>query len=103
MILGSYPDPANCISNYSDLPSRRKCLPGHFLVIALYSSKLKNQLLRAQESHYLIISPLLTLIHSFIHSDHFYSASSSPLLHRSAPDTARRLCRSFTPKRHRQL
>src|SRR6218665_1404350 len=39
----------------------------------------------------------------FIHSDHFYSASSSPLLLRSAPDTARILCRSFTPKRHMQL
>ena len=33
-------------------------------------------------------------IHSFIHSDYFYSTSSSPLL-RGAPDTAR-------PKRHRQ-
>src|SRR6218665_963500 len=41
--------------------------------------------------------------HSFIHSDHFYSVSSSPLLFRSAPDRARILCRSFTPKRHRQL
>ena len=41
--------------------------------------------------------------HSFIHSDHFYSASLSPLLLRSAPDTARILCRSFTSKRHRQL
>ena len=41
--------------------------------------------------------------HSFIHSDYFYSASSSPLLLRGAPDTARTLCLSFTPKRHRQL
>jgi len=41
-------------------------------------------------------------IHSFIHSDHFYSASSSPFLLRSTPDTARILCWSFTPKRHRQ-
>src|SRR6218665_583362 len=40
---------------------------------------------------------------SFIHSGHFYSASYSPLLLRSATDTARILCRSFTPKRHRQL
>src|SRR6218665_4058205 len=29
------------------------------------------------------------LIHSFIHSDNFYSASSSPLLLRGTPDTAR--------------
>ena len=42
-------------------------------------------------------------MHVCIHSDHFYSASSNPLLLRSAPDTARILCRSFTPKRHRQL
>ena len=39
-------------------------------------------------------------IHSFIYSGHFYSTSSSPLLLISAPDTARILCRSFTPKRH---
>ena len=44
-----------------------------------------------------------SFIHSFIHSDHFYSASSSPLLLRSAPDIARILCQSFTPKRHSQL
>src|SRR6218665_393415 len=41
--------------------------------------------------------------HSFIHSGHFYSASSSPLLLRSAPDTAWILCRSFTLQHHRQL
>jgi len=39
----------------------------------------------------------------FIHSDHFYSASSGSLLLRSAPDTAWILCRNFTSKRHRQL
>src|SRR6218665_2410182 len=38
-----------------------------------------------------------------IMSGYFYSASSSPLLPRGAPDTARILCWSFTPKRHRQL
>src|SRR6218665_1798465 len=44
----------------------------------------------------------VTLDHnSFIHSGYFNSASSSPLLLRGAPDTT--LCRSFTPKRHRQL
>ena|SRR6218665_4069216 len=36
-----------------------------------------------------------------IHSGYFYSAVSSPLLLRSAPDTARTLCRSFTPERTR--
>jgi len=38
-------------------------------------------------------------IHSFIQTI-FYRASSSPLLLRIAPDAARILCRSFTPKRH---
>jgi len=40
---------------------------------------------------------------SFIHSGYFYSASSSPLLLRGAPDTARIPCRSFTSKRLMQL
>src|SRR6218665_1743144 len=44
-----------------------------------------------------------SIIHSCIHSGYFYSASSSPLLLSSALDTARILCRGFTPKRHRQL
>ena len=39
-------------------------------------------------------------IHSF---RLFYSSSSSPLLLRGAPNTARILCRSFMPKRHTQL
>ena len=43
------------------------------------------------------------LLMKFIHSDHFYCTSSSPLLLRSAPDTAQILCRSFTPKRLGQL
>src|SRR6218665_3181053 len=43
-----------------------------------------------------------SIIHSFIHSFRlFYSASSSPLLLRGAPDTARIMY--FTPKGHRQL
>jgi len=40
-------------------------------------------------------------IHSF--SGYFNSAFSSLLLLRGTPDTARILCRSFMPKRHRQL
>ena len=38
-----------------------------------------------------------------VYSGHFYSTSSNPLLLRDAPDAARMLYRSFTPKRHRQL
>src|SRR6218665_903744 len=45
----------------------------------------------------------MNVYNSFIHSDHFHSASSSPLLLRGAPDTPRILCRNFTPKRHIQL
>jgi len=43
--------------------------------------------------------------YSFIHSGHFYSASSSPLLLRRGPDATRNriLCRSFKPKRSRKL
>ena len=42
---------------------------------------------------------------SFIHSSYIYmyNASSSLLLLRGAPETARILCRNFTTKRHRQL
>ena len=46
---------------------------------------------------------VLAFLNKFIHSGYFYSASSSRILLRSAPDTARILCRSFTLKRHRQL
>ena len=42
-------------------------------------------------------------IQSLIHSGYFYSTSSSPLLLIGAADTARILCRNFTPKSHRQL
>src|SRR6218665_3433679 len=42
-------------------------------------------------------------VYSIIHSGYFYSASSSPLLLRGAPDAARILCRGFTPKHHRHL
>jgi len=45
----------------------------------------------------------LKSINSFIHSFYFYSTSSSPLLLKGTPDTARIPCRSFTPKHHRQL
>src|SRR6218665_1711294 len=50
----------------------------------------------------------LSTLHSFtlrtwctysFHSGHFYSASSSPLLFRVAPDTARILYGRFTPNR----
>jgi len=43
------------------------------------------------------------MVISFIHSGYFYNTSSSALLLGCAPDTAQILCRSFTPKRHRQL
>jgi len=45
----------------------------------------------------------VSFIHSCIHLDYFYSDSSSPLLLRGAPDTARILLWGFMPNRHRQL
>ena len=54
-------------------------------------------------SHSFIHPSIHSSIHSFIHSGYFYSASSSTLILRGAPGTARILCRSFTPKHHRQL
>src|SRR6218665_196041 len=39
----------------------------------------------------------------FIHSGHFYSAPSSPLLHRSAPDYSTDTVSEFHAEAHRQL
>src|SRR6218665_479605 len=53
----------------------------------------------ALEGHCRVLTQALDLfIHSFIHSGYFNSASSSPLLLRGAPGTARILCRSFALK-----
>src|SRR6218665_2237904 len=41
--------------------------------------------------------------HSFIHSDHFYSAPPSPLLLRDAPDYSTDTVSEFHAKVHRQL
>src|SRR6218665_1253829 len=49
--------------------------------------------------YYVMSSARQSFINSIIYSFHCYSASSSPLLRKSAPDTAQILCRSFTPKR----
>ena len=40
---------------------------------------------------------------AFIHSGHFYSASSSATTQKRSRHNTDILCRSFTPKRHRQL
>src|SRR6218665_2316616 len=42
-------------------------------------------------------------IHSFIHSGHFYSAHSSPLLLRGAPDYSTDTVSEFHAEAHRQL
>src|SRR6218665_1456816 len=44
-----------------------------------------------------------SFIHSFIHSGHFYSASSSPLLLRGAPDHSTDTVSEFHAEEHRQL
>ena len=43
------------------------------------------------------------LIHSFIHSGHFYSAPSSPLPLRGAPDYSTDTVSEFHAETHRQL
>ena len=42
-------------------------------------------------------------LHSFIHSGYFYSASSSPLLLRGAPDYSTDTVSEFHAEAHRQL
>src|SRR6218665_1083500 len=46
---------------------------------------------------------LSSFIHSFIHSGHFYSAPSSPLLLRGAPDYSTDTASEFHAEAHRQL
>src|SRR6218665_1394752 len=46
---------------------------------------------------------LYSFIHSFFHSGHFYSAPSSPLLLRGAPDYSTDTLSEFHAEAHRQL
>src|SRR6218665_2025114 len=48
-------------------------------------------------------SDRLCIIHSFNHSGHFYSAPSSPLLLRGAPDYSTDTVSEFHAEAHRQL
>ena len=73
------------------------------VVMALMQFMLLSQGMEPTTNFSPVLKLFLFLIISCIHSGHFYSTSSSPLLLRSAPDTARILCQSFMPKRHRQL
>src|SRR6218665_3339935 len=55
-------------------------------------------------SHNYLCHTVTTLsIHSFIHSGHFYSAPSSPLLLRGAPDYSTDTVSEFHAEAHRQL
>src|SRR6218665_3203526 len=49
------------------------------------------------------ISIVLSFIHSFIHSGQFYSAPSSPILPRGAPDCSTDTLSEFHAEAHRQL
>src|SRR6218665_4208068 len=53
--------------------------------------------------HPLALNSQSAFIHSFNQAISIISASSSPLQLRGASDAAWILCRSFTPRRHRQL
>ena len=52
---------------------------------------------------YTISLRIHSFIHSFIHSGHFYSAPSSPLLLRGAPDYSTDTISEFHAEAHRQL
>ena len=52
---------------------------------------------------FILLVLIQVMLYLLIHSGYFYGASSSPLLLRSASNTGRILCCSFTLKRHRQL
>src|SRR6218665_4001446 len=51
----------------------------------------------------LFICCIIPIVHSLIHSRHFYSASSSPLLLRGAPDYSTDTASEFHAESHRQL
>ena len=74
----------------------------HLLPKVLYIKRLR-------ESHLCPIGLMQTdiymsiVIHSFIHSDHFYSALSSPLPLRGAPDYSTDTVSEFRVEVHRQL
>ena len=57
----------------------------------------------APQKPLVVHSIIRSVNYSVIYSGNFYSVSSSPLLLRSAPNTARILYRNFTPKRHGKL
>src|SRR6218665_3068086 len=79
------PDPKGVHSNWTD-ESVRRCTVEVFNI---------NTVFRLNSNAHSVLK--------LMHSGYFYSASSSLLLLRSAPTTARILCQSFTLKSHRQL
>jgi len=86
---------------------KMRIVANFLLTVSLLMTKFKGQkqllTFHFDLRYYFVLNLIGFIRRSFIHSDYFYSASSSPLLLRAASDTARILCRNFTPKRHRQL
>ena len=97
--IGSVHSLENCIS-YLQCSSRLSASSIHPLTDTRYSLTIISVCISAYRLNPCNCSLAHSFIHSFMHSDHFYSASSSLL--RSAPDTALILCGSFMPKHHRQ-
>ena len=75
--------------------ANKHILEGKFIVI--YDFDYSNNVV--------MVRPIIDVlsIHSFIHSGHFYSAPSSPLLLRGAPDYSTDTVSEFHPEAHRQL
>src|SRR6218665_2325020 len=78
---------------------RHACVAVHFLAYSLGSTGLEDALIVGGVN----FEVGFICMHFRFNNSNFYSAYSSPLLLRSAPATARILCRNLTPKCHRQL
>src|SRR6218665_3843800 len=92
LLLRSAPDP--CTAKKNSFEARVECVRKNPGEQSLCQRKPIKNVLYCIFVYYTVDKPK----HSFIPSGHFYSASSSPPLLRSVPDTARILCQS-----HRQL
>src|SRR6218665_3912624 len=68
-------------------------------IFVKWSASRKRLSINENLSHKYIVNRTIQFIHSFIHSGHFYSASSSPLLLRGAPDYSMDTISEFHLKR----
>ena len=89
--------PPQILSGYISHDGRNGLNDGWLAVLAFGPDLLNSCSVRAPRTLYLIF------IHSFIHFGHFYSAPSSPLPLRGAPDYSTDTVSEFHAEVHRQL